>query len=112
MKSDLELKKVGDLVTMYEREIGDLEEHNTLLITTLKQIKTVLDNPPNILVGINIEAGKVGRELRIYTNNGIAAGICQKVLTKNKDGDDLFSNESGTAFYEVSIDLKKIIEGR
>ena len=94
----------------YEEQIKTLQHHLKVVKDVLMQIKEVVDNPPNILVNIDIEAKEIGREVRIYTAQGTAAGIGKKIVFKKADDEDLFTKTH--AIYEVSIDLKKIIEGR
>ncbi len=86
-----------------------LEERIKLLESVLKQIKDVVNSQPIILVNIDIEAGSVGREVRLYTKDGTATGIGTKIVVKEVNN-DLFKKSHAT--YEVAINLKNIIEGK
>ena len=93
----------------YELQIKNLKEHNKLLMDILAQIKARVEDT-TVLVNIDIQAKEIGREVRIYTVGGDAAGIGTKVITKVVDNEDLFTKTHAT--YEVKLDLKKIMESK
>lgn len=75
------------------------------LESALKKIKKILELDMSILVNVDIDNKQIGREVRLYTENGKSLGFGESVVSK-LDSSDLFTKGYNT--YKVSLKVKEL----
>lgn len=77
------------------------------LESALRKIKKILESSKSILVNVDIENFEVGRQVRLYTEDGKALGFGEKELAKDTLN-NLFGK--GYATYKVSLKVKELFK--